>query len=67
MAAVDVVDILGERIYLAMIGMLHNSEKSTDYHNGFVKSPDYKKFKPITLIENTNHTEIAKKCWINAC
>ena len=38
----DVVDILGgkEGIYLAEMGMLCNSEKSADYHNGVMKSPD---------------------------
>ena len=38
--AVDVVDIAGERIILAKIGMLCDSEKLADYHKGIVKSPD---------------------------
>ena len=37
---VDVVDTAGERIIPAKIGMLHDSEKSADYHKGIVKSPD---------------------------
>ena len=29
-----------EGIYLAKMGMLSKTEKSADYHNGFMKSPD---------------------------
>ena len=36
----DVVEILEERIILARIDMLHDLEKSSDYHKGIVKSPD---------------------------
>ena len=38
--AVDVVDIVGERINFAKICTLCDLEKSTDYHNIMVKSPD---------------------------
>ena len=38
--AVDVVDIVGERIILANIGTWHDLEKSADYHRSIVKSPD---------------------------
>ena len=38
--AVDVVDIMGERINSAKIGTLCDSEKSADYHKSIVKSPD---------------------------
>ena len=40
MVTVDVVDIVGERIILAKIGRLYDSEKSADYHKSIVKSPD---------------------------
>ena len=49
----DVVYIVEERIHFVKIGMLHDLEKSADYHKSIVKSPDLQ-----TSNIQTNYSDI---------